>query len=159
MIPTITTWLFVKQLCEGEICFPAVVDCCALELGAIAIEIPRATYPDWSPAGLRELFAACPSEYLQLNFDTGNLYEGPAGNLQLLDLPSTHAHVKPTYRDLEGNHHDAEAERVLAELAKTGYRGTVTLEHIDGDPRENLPRVWEEFCAMLARVSQQNRRI
>ena len=44
-------------------------------------------------------------------------------------------------------------------ITQTGYRGTVTLEHIDGDPRENLPRVWEEFCAMLARVSQQNRRI
>ena len=101
---------------------------------------------------MRQLFAECPSEYLQLNFDTGNLYEGPEGNVQLLDLPSAHAHVKPTYRDLDGNHHDAEVERVLKALAATGYRGTVTLEHIDGDPRENLPAAWGDFCQMLARL-------
>ena len=28
---------------------------CARKLDAIAIEVPRTTYLDWSPAGLREL--------------------------------------------------------------------------------------------------------
>lgn len=255
MIPTITTWLFQRQLREREISFPQVVEFCARDLDAIAIEIPRVTYPDWSPAGLRELkrllhehglfcaaiaaqnhfnclthverrrevqltkdfidharflgcrvlnifhagwgdreqgrrlkqemleclravtayaeergvilaleshgpltdnvaefrelFEQCPSEYLRLNFDTGNLYEGPEGNLQLLDL-AVHAHVKPTYRDLEGNVHDAEVPRVLQALAATGYRGTVSLEHVDGDPRENLPAVYGAFKDLIA---------
>jgi len=256
MIPTITTWLFNEPLKSGQTTFPEVVEFCARELDAIAIEIPRVTYPDWSPTGvrelkrmlhdagmfcaaiaaqnhfncsthverrrevyltksfvdialdmgtrvlnifhagwgdrdqgyalknemlaclrevtayaedrgvllaleshgpltdnvadLREIFEQVPSEYLRLNFDTGNMAEGPEGNLQLLDL-AAHVHVKPTYRDAEGQPRDAESERVLRALAGTGYRGTVTLEHVDGDPFQTLPEVFAAFKEMLAR--------
>jgi sugar phosphate isomerase/epimerase len=262
MIPTITTWLFNRQLRDGTIRFPDVVKFCARELDAIAIEVPRTTYSDWSPAGLRdlkrmmhdnglfcaaiaaqnhfncltpierrrevhltkdfidharflgcrvlnifhagwgdreqgrrlksemmeclrevtsyaedqgvilaleshgpltdnvaefrELFEQCPSEYLRLNFDTGNLHEGPEGNLKLLDL-AVHAHVKPRYRDLEGNVRDAEVPRVLGALAATGFRGTVTLEQVDGDPIENLPAVYAAFKEMLAGLQRPPR--
>jgi sugar phosphate isomerase/epimerase len=96
----------------------------------------------------RELFEQCPSEYLRLNFDTGNLREGPEGNLQLLDL-ACHAHVKPMYRDADGNRKDAEVERVLKALKETGFRGTITMESVEGDARENLPRQFGEFKEMI----------
>jgi len=38
MIPTITTWLFNRQLRDGEISFPKVVEFCARELDAINTE-------------------------------------------------------------------------------------------------------------------------
>ena len=77
------------------------------------------------------------------------MYEGPEGNLKMLQY-TAHVHVKPTYKDLDGNVKDAEVARVLSELKKTGYRGTVTLEHVDDDPLENLPKAYAEFKAMLA---------
>lgn len=255
MIPTISTWLFNRQLRDGEISFDEVVRFCARELDAVAIEIPRTTYPDWSPAGVRALkgllhrhglFCAaiaaqnhfnCPthaerrrevqltkdfieiasfagaavlnifhagwgdadhgrrikaemlaclkevvacaetrgvmlaveshgpltdnvaefrefldsvgSEYLRVNLDTGNMAEGPEGNLKMLEF-TAHVHVKPRYKDLDGNQQDAQVERVLAALKKTGYRGTVTLEHVEGDPIETLPEAFAEFKTMIA---------
>jgi hypothetical protein len=44
---------------------------------------------------------------------------------------------------------DAEVARVLQALAATGYRGTATLEHVDGDPCETLPSVFGAFKEML----------
>lgn len=89
------------------------------------------------------------SEYLRINFDTGNMAEGPEGNLKLLDY-AAHVHVKPRYRDSDGKAQDAEVARVLKALKQTGYRGTVTLEHVDGDPLETLPGAFADFKAMLA---------
>ncbi|TVR51285.1 MAG: sugar phosphate isomerase/epimerase [Puniceicoccaceae bacterium] len=255
MIPVISTWLLHQELRDGKISFPDAIKFFAKELDAIAVEIPKTTYPDWSPKGLRDLkrllhdhglfcaaiaaqnhfnctthferrrevaltkdfidhaaflgarvlnifhagwgdreqgrrlaaemldclrdvtayaeersvmlaleshgpltdnvaefrqlFEDCPSEYLRLNFDTANLYEGPEGNLKLLDL-ACHAHVKATYRDLDGKEHDAENERVLRALKATGYRGTVTMESVEGDPLKNLPGAFAEFKKMLA---------
>ncbi len=255
MIPVISTWLLHKELGSGKISFREAVEFCARELDAIAIEIPKTTYPDWSRRGLRELksmlqrngifcaaiaaqnhfncldraerrrevaltkdfidyasflgagvlnifhagwgdreqgrrlapemmaclrevtayaeersvvlaleshgpltdnvaefrqlFEDCPSEYLRLNFDTGNLYEGPEGNLKLLDL-ACHAHVKATYLDEAGVERDAEVERVLRALKATGYRGTVTMESVEGDPLTELPAAFAEFKKMLA---------
>ena len=255
MIPTISTWLLHKELGSKKIAFEEAVRFCARELDALAIEVPRTTYPDWSPAGVRELkrllhkhglflaavaaqnhfncptqaerrrevqltkdyidigaylgagvinifhagwgdreqgrrlksemleclkevvayaeqkavilaveahgpltdnaqefhefFAACPSEYLRINLDTGNMYEGPEGNLKLLQY-TAHVHVKRFYKDLEGKVRDAEAPRVLKALKATGYRGTVTMEDVDGDPLENLPKAYGEFKRMLA---------
>jgi sugar phosphate isomerase/epimerase len=257
MIPAITTWLFNQPLSAGEIDFEAVLDFFVEDLDAVAVEIPRVTYSDWSPAGLRSLklglqkrgmfcaaiaaqnhfncidaierrrqvqltkdfiehalflgagvlnifhagwgdpeqgrrlgnemleclrevtayaeergvvlaleshgpltdnvaelralFDACASEYLRLNFDTGNLQEGPDGNIKLVDL-AAHVHVKPTYHDQVGIERDAQAERVLRALAAKGYRGTVTLEAVDGDPLEMLPGVYGEFVEMLRRL-------
>lgn len=254
MIPVISTWLIHQELADGKISFPDAVKFLARDLDAVAVEIPRTTYPDWSRKGLRDLkrllhdngifcaaiaaqnhfnctshaerrrevaltrdfidyaaflgarvlnifhagwgdrdqgrrlknemmdclrevtayaeersvmlaleshgpltdnvtefrqlFEDCPSEYLRLNFDTGNLYEGPDGNLKLLDL-ACHAHVKATYRDLDGNEKDAEVERVLRALKASGYRGTVTMESVDGDPLTHLPAAFAEFKALL----------
>ncbi|MBI3832643.1 MAG: sugar phosphate isomerase/epimerase [Planctomycetes bacterium] len=255
MIPTYSTWLLHKELGEKKIKFAEALEFIAQKLDAVSIEIPRTTYSDWSPAGVRELkrllhkhglfcasvaaqnhfnctshaerrrevqltkdyidigqylgvnvlnifhagwgdreqgrrlkaemleclkdvvayaetkgvilaveahgpltdnakefhefFAACPSEYLRINLDTGNMYEGAEGNLQLIQY-TAHVHVKPTYADLNGKHHDAEVVKVLSALKKTGYRGTVTMEHVDGDPLENSPRAFAEFKKMLA---------
>lgn len=102
-------------------------------------------------AEFRQLFEECPSEYLRLNFDTGNLYEGPEGNLKLLDL-ACHAHVKATYCDQEGRVKDAEVVRVLKALKASGFRGTVTMESVEGDPLANLPKAFAEFKAMLAKL-------
>ncbi|MCZ7643928.1 MAG: sugar phosphate isomerase/epimerase [Planctomycetota bacterium] len=100
-------------------------------------------------AEFREFFDSCPSEYLRINLDTGNMYEGPEGNLKLLEY-TAHVHVKPTYKDLDGQVKDAEAARVLKALKGTGYRGTVTMEHVDGDPVKNLPGAFAEFKKLLA---------
>lgn len=255
MIPVISTWLIHQELADGKISFPDAVKFLADDLDAIAVEIPRTTYPDWSRQGLRnlkrmlhengifcaaiaaqnhfnatslverrqeialvkdfidyaeflgasvlnifhagwgdreqgrrlkdemmdclqevttyaeekavmlaleshgpltdnvaefrQLFEACPSEYLRLNFDTGNLYEGPEGNMKLLDL-ACHAHCKATYLDADGKEQDAEVARVLKALKGSGYRGTVTMESVEGDPLINLPVAFAEFKAMLA---------
>lgn len=100
---------------------------------------------------LREIFEECPSEYLRLNWDTGNMAEGPEGNIKLVDLAG-HVHVKPAYRDLAGNPQDAEVERTLKALAESGYRGTVTLEGINGAVPDDLPAEYAEFVEMLGRV-------
>ncbi len=255
MIPTMSTWLLNKELGSKKIKFEEALAFCAQKLDAVALEIPRTTYSDWSLAGVRELkrglhrhgmicaaiaaqnhfnctthaerrrevaltkdfidiaqfvgarvlnifhagwgdreqgrrlkaemleclkevvahaetkgvilaveahgpltdnvaefrefFDSCPSEYLRINLDTGNMYEGPEGNLQLLEF-TAHVHVKPTYKDLDGQVKDAEVPRVLKALKGTGYRGTVTMEHVDGDPLENLPKAYAEFKKMLA---------
>lgn len=255
MIPVYSTWLLHKELGEKKIKFAEALEFIAGKLDAVAVEIPRTTYSDWSPAGIRELkrllhkhglfcasiaaqnhfnclthaerrrevqltrdfidigqylgtnvlnifhagwgdreqgrrlktemleclkdvvayaetkgvmlaveahgpltdnaqefhefFATCPSEYLKINLDTGNMYEGAAGNLQLVQY-TAHVHVKPTYKDLQGQTKDAEVVKVLGALKKTGYRGTVTMEHVDGDPIENSPRAFAEFKKMLA---------
>lgn len=255
MIPVISTWLLHQELADGKISFPDAITFLADDLDAIAVEIPRTTYPDWSRQGLRnlkrmlhengifcaaiaaqnhfnatslverrqevalvkdfidyaeflgasvlnifhagwgdpeqgrrlknemmdclqevtayaekkavmlaleshgpltdnvaefrQLFEECPSEYLRLNFDTGNLVEGPEGNLKLLDL-ACHAHCKATYLDADGKEQDADVARVLKALKSSGYRGTVTMESVEGDPLTNLPLAFAEFKAMLA---------
>jgi len=97
----------------------------------------------------RELMASCDSEYICVNLDTGNMMDGPAGNLKLLDLTG-HAHVKLTYQDASGQKRDAEARRVLAELKKTGFCGPVTYEHESDAPLEEKAKGFAEFKAMLA---------
>ena len=54
MLPAITTWLFNRQLAAGEIGLDEVLDFFARDLEAVAVEIPRVTYGDWSPAGRLE---------------------------------------------------------------------------------------------------------
>jgi len=255
MIPTFSTWLLHKELREHKIGFEEALRFTANKLGAQAIEIPRTTYNDWSPAGLRhlkrmlqhnglfltclaaqnhfncpthaerrrevqltkdfidmsvflggrvlnifhagwgdrehgrrikeemldcleevvayaedkavllaveahgpltdnaaefiELMEDCESDYLKVNLDTGNMYEGPEANLKLIPY-ACHVHVKPVYHDLKEEAHDAQVVKVLSALKASGYRGTITMEHVDGDPLENLPRAYEQFKAMLA---------
>jgi len=97
----------------------------------------------------RELMASCDSEYFRVNLDTGNMSDGPAGNLKLLGFTG-HVHVKLTYQDESGQIRDAEPRRVLAELKKTGYCGPVTYEHDAGAPLEEKAKGFAEFKKMLA---------
>ena len=148
MIPVISTWLLGRRLKQEMLACLRDVVAYAEERAVILAVESHGPLTD-NVAEFREFLEACPSEYLRVNLDTGNMYEGPEGNLKLLEF-TAHVHVKPAYRDLDGNTHDAEVERVLAALEQTGYRGTVTLEHVDGDPLENLPGAFADFKTMLA---------
>jgi sugar phosphate isomerase/epimerase len=99
----------------------------------------------------KEFMNACSSEYLRVNLDTGNMSDGPEGNLQLLEF-TAHVHVKSKYRDLQKNVHDAQVTRVLGELKKTGYCGTATFEDEGMHTYEELPRAFGEFKTMLSRL-------
>lgn len=100
-------------------------------------------------AEMKEILAGVGCEALGVTLDTGNFYEGPEACLQLLDV-ATHVHVKPEYRDLQKQKHDAEVKKVLTALKGAGYNGPVTLEQIDGDALEVLPKVFGEFRDLIA---------
>ena len=205
MIPTFSTWLFNRELGEKKMKFDEALRFARETAGAVAVEIPRTTYADWSMPGVRvlnvfhagwgdreqgrrlkaemlecmkdavayaerkavilaveahgpitdnadefcEFMAACPSEYLRVNLDTGNMQNGPEDNLKLIEF-TAHVHVKGTYRDAAGQTHDAQNKRVLTEVKKTGYCGTVTCEYPDQGTAEEKAKVFADFKKLLA---------
>jgi sugar phosphate isomerase/epimerase len=255
MIPTFSTWLFNRELGEKKMKFDEALRFARETAGAVAVEIPRTTYADWSMPGVRELkrllhkhglfcaaiaaqnhfncpthverrkevqltkdfidiasfagarvlnvfhagwgdreqgrrlkaemlecmkdavayaerkavilaveahgpitdnadefcefMAACPSECLRVNLDTGNMQNGPEDNLKLIQY-TAHVHVKGTYRDAAGQTRDAQNKRVLTEVKKTGYCGTVTCEYPDQGTPEEKAKVFADFKKLLA---------
>ena len=89
--------------------------------------------------------------WVGINLDTGNfLSDDPYRDLEICAPYAVNVQVKVKMKSPEGEHYDADFDRIATILKKANYSGFVILEYEENDPYQGIPRSAKALRAALA---------